>query len=154
MATSLAPGMIAPDFTLPTDAGGTVKLSDYRGKKIVVVYFYPEDNTLGCTIESCTFRDDYEDFVAAGAEVIGISQDSVESHQKFRADHRLPFVLASDPDGSATRAYGAEKLPLALRGRITFVVDREGVIRDVFDSPFRVKTHVSRALELVKKLSG
>lgn len=152
MSAPLEPGQPAPDFTLPTNGGGQVRLSDFFGKKTVVLYFYPEDDTLGCTIESCTFRDVHQDFADAGAEVIGVSRDNVASHDHFRAKYQLPFTLASDPDGAVQRAYGAARAPLALRGRITFVIDRQGIIRDIYSSAFRVKEHVRRALELVRTL--
>jgi len=149
----LSPGTSAPDFTLPAGGGKTVHLADYRGQKTVVLYFYPKDDTPGCTIESCTFRDAYEDFTAAGAEVIGVSGDSVESHDKFGEKHRLPFILASDPGGATAKAFGVEKgLFGLLPGRVTFVIDRDGVVRDSFSSQLRVKTHVERARDLVKSL--
>src|SRR5450432_3064805 len=99
----------APDFELLTNEGRTVRLADYRGKKAVVLYFYPKDETSGCTIEACTFRDEYEDFTAAGAEVIGVSDDSVASHDSFAKHHRLPFVLASDPDGKLREKMGVTR---------------------------------------------
>ena len=149
----LAVGTRAPEFSLLANGGRTVALADYRGKKTAVVYFYPKDDTTGCTIESCTFRDAYEDFGAAGAEVIGISIDSVESHDRFGQKHRLPFVLASDPDGKVAKAFGVEDSLFGLvRGRATFVIDREGIVRDAFSSQVRVKAHVERALALVKQL--
>lgn len=148
-------GSRAPAFSLPAGGGPgkLASLADYAGKKTVVVYFYPRDDTTGCTIESCSFRDAYEDFTAAGAEVIGISADDVASHERFSQKHRLNFVLASDPGGKTAEAYGVEKSMLGLLpGRATFVIDREGVIRDAFSSQLRLKTHVERALELVRRL--
>jgi thioredoxin-dependent peroxiredoxin len=142
----------APEFSLAIGGGGTVRLADYHGKKTVVVYFYPKDETAGCTIESCTFRDSYEDFVAAGAEVIGISTDSVASHDRFSAKHRLPFILGSDPDGDVAKKFGVEKNLIGMPGRVTFVIDKSGVVRDAFSSLLRFKTHVSRSLELVRTL--
>jgi peroxiredoxin Q/BCP len=149
----LSPGTRAPDFALPADGGRTARLADYHGKKTVVLYFYPRDDSAGCTIESCTFRDAYEDFTAAGAEVIGVSSDSVESHDRFSGKHRLPFVLASDPDGNTARAYQVERGMFGLiPGRATFVIDHDGIIRDAFSSSVRVKEHVHRALDLVRDL--
>jgi peroxiredoxin Q/BCP len=147
-------GTEAPDFTLPIAGGRTVRLSDFRGKKTVVVYFYPKDETRGCTIEACSFRDAYEDFVAAGAEVIGISADSVASHDSFGQHHRLPFLLASDRDGAVARSFDVDRTLGFIPGRVTFIVDRDGVIRDAFSSMVRVKTHVSRALSLVRSLEA
>jgi peroxiredoxin Q/BCP len=151
----LSPGTQAPDFSLSAGGGKNVQLADYRGKKTVVLYFYPKDDTPGCTAEACTFRDSYEDFVSAGAEVIGVSADSSESHEAFGGKHRLPFVLASDPGGQTAKAYDVEKgLFGLLPGRVTFVIDRDGVVRDAFSSQLRVKTHVERALNLVKTLEN
>ena len=142
----------APDFELPANKGRTVKLADFRGKKTVVLYFYPKDETPGCTVEACSFRDEYEDFTAAGAEVIGVSDDSVASHDKFAEHHRLPFVLATDAGGALREKMGVKKTLGMLKGRVTFVIDKEGVIRDRFDSQLRFKGHVHNALELVKQL--
>jgi peroxiredoxin Q/BCP len=142
----------APDFELRGNSGRTVKLADYLGKKTVVLYFYPKDETPGCTREACSFRDEYEDFTAAGAEVIGVSDDSVESHDAFAAHHKLPFVLASDPGGSLREKMGVKKTLGMLPGRVTFVIDKTGVIRDRFSSQIRFGAHVSNALELVKSL--
>jgi peroxiredoxin Q/BCP len=146
------PGDRAPEFELPASQGRTVKLADFRGKKTVVLYFYPKDETPGCTAEACSFRDEYEDFTAAGAEVIGVSDDSVASHDKFAEHHHLPFVLASDTGGALREKMGVKKTLGMLKGRVTFVIDRDGVIRDRFDSQIRFKAHVSHALELVKQL--
>ncbi len=152
------PGERAPDFELPATgpatslANGKVKLADFRGKKTVVLYFYPKDETPGCTVEACSFRDDYEDFAAAGAEVIGVSDDSVASHEKFATHHRLPFVLATDEGGALREKFGVKKTLGMLKGRVTFVIDRDGVIRDRFESQIRFKKHVAHALDLVKQL--
>jgi peroxiredoxin Q/BCP len=144
----------APDFELPGLSGKRVKLSDFVGKKTIVLYFYPKDETPGCTKEACSFRDAYEDFSGAGAEVIGVSADDVATHESFAAHHRLPFVLASDADGRARKAYGVKKTLGLFAGRVTYVIDREGVVRDVFESQLRFLEHVRRALELVKRLES
>jgi peroxiredoxin Q/BCP len=128
--------------------------TDYLGKKPIVLYFYPKDDTPGCTAESCAFRDSYEQFVAAGAEVIGISADPVSSHRRFQDKHALPFMLASDTDRRTARAYGVPEGPFGLAGRATFVIDRHGIVRDAFSSQFRVRRHVSRALDLVRRLAS
>src|SRR3990167_6387210 len=105
-------GMKAPDFTLPRDGGGTVKLSDYLGKK-VLLYFYPKDHSLSCIIEACSFRDHDEEFEDHNIVIIGISRDSVKSHDNFKAKHHLPFILASDEDEKVCEAYGVlNKHPL------------------------------------------
>ena len=119
-----------------------------------MIFFYPKDDTLGCTIESCAFRDSYQDFVAAGAEVIGISADPVASHLRFREKYSLPFILASDVNHETAHAYGVPTGPLGLAGRATFVIDKHGMVRDAFSSQLRVKRHVSRALDMVRELSG
>jgi peroxiredoxin Q/BCP len=155
MMPAMQVGNPAPDFELPAAGGKSVRLSDFRGKKTVVLYFYPKDETPGCTIEACKFRDDYEDFVAAGAEVIGVSDDSVTSHDAFASKHRLPFVLVSDAGGKVRGQYGVKaSFGGILKGRSTFVIDRDGVIRNRFDSQVRLGRHVDDALELVKKLEG
>ena len=102
-------GTAAPDFELPDQNGKLVRLSGFRGKGPVVVYFYPKDDTSGCTIEACRFRDDFEKFQAAGAEVIGISDDSEHSHGAFVSKYKLPFTLLSDKGGSVRKLYGVKK---------------------------------------------
>ena len=138
-----------PDVSLVGPDGPT-KLRERIGKPLVV-YFYPKDETYGCTKEACSFRDQYEDFVAAGAEVIGVSRDDAASHAKFRDHHRLPFTLLSDPGGSVAAAWGVRSL-LGIPGRVTFVFDKTGVVRHRFDSALRFGKHVDEALEIVKTL--
>jgi thioredoxin-dependent peroxiredoxin len=147
-------GEQAPDFTLPTQSGGQVHLADYRGQKVVVLYFYPKDFTSGCTKEACTFRDNYEVFTEAGAEVIGVSGDSAAKHGEFAAKHSLPFVLAADTDGSVRKAYGVPKTMGLLPGRVTYVIDRDGVVRNVFNSQTAIGRHVDEALQIVKGLGN
>jgi peroxiredoxin Q/BCP len=128
---------LAPDFTLASDQGEAVTLSSFRGKK-VVLYFYPKDDTPGCTTEACSFRDDYSLFTMKGAVVLGVSADSGESHQKFRAKFGLPFYLLSDPDHKVLEAYGAwgEKTSFGKTTvgtlRTTYVIDEAGRIAHVF----------------------
>jgi len=150
---TLTLGDKAPPFTLPTADGRQVSLSDYRGRQPVVVYFYPKDDTPGCTAEACAFRDQYEDFKQAGAEVIGISSDAPEAHAKFASKHRLPFLLLSDRDGAVRKAYGVPATLGLLPGRVTFVVDREGIVRHLFSSQFRATKHVSEAIGVLKSMS-
>ncbi|MCX7595758.1 MAG: peroxiredoxin [Fischerella sp.] len=144
-------GDTAPNFTLPSQSGSPVSLSDFRGKP-VVVYFYPKDDTPGCTVESCAFRDQYEVFKSAGAEVIGISGDSPESHQKFASKHQLPFTLLSDKDNKVRKQYGATAAFGLFPGRVTYVIDKDGVVRYVFDSMFNFKGHVEEALKTLQAL--
>ena len=150
---TLAVGDKAPDFTLPSRSGEPVTLSKLLGRRAVVVFFYPKDDTPGCTVEACTFRDNYEAFVEAGAEVVGISSDSLESHERFASKHRLPMTLLSDADGKVRAAYGVQSLLGLWPGRATFVVDREGVVQHVFVSQLRVGAHVRQALDVVKRIS-
>lgn len=151
---SIQVGDTAPDFTKTTQNGDSITLSQFRGEKTVVLYFYPKDETPGCTAEACTFRDSFEDFVDAGAVVIGVSQDSAESHRKFAEHHRLPFLLVSDGDKSLQKAYGVPKTLGLLPGRVTYVIDREGVVRHVFNSQLNAKKHVQEALGVVKRLAA
>jgi thioredoxin-dependent peroxiredoxin len=150
---SIQVGDRAPEFALQAHAGQQVSLADFRGKKVVVLYFYPKDETAVCTKEACSFRDAYEDFVQAGAVVIGVSSDSVESHQAFASSHRLPFVLLTDANGSLRRAYGVPKTLGIMPGRVTYVIDKEGVIRRIFSSQFQADRHVAEALSVVRQLS-
>jgi thioredoxin-dependent peroxiredoxin len=147
-------GQRSPEVVFRGEQGAEVKLAQYLGKKTVVLYFYPKDETPGCTAEACSFRDSYEDFKAAGAEVIGVSADDEASHAQFKAHHRLPFVLLSDPGGVAAKAFGVKKTFGLIAGRVTFVIDRDGVVQHRFDSLLRVNEHVSQALQLVTKLES
>ena len=150
----LEEGTMAPDFALPADGGGEVSLSDYRGKK-VVLYFYPRDNTSGCTTEACNFRDDYSEIVAAGAAVLGVSPDSVKSHDRFKAKLSLPFALLSDPEHEVAETYGAwgekKMYGKTYMGiiRSTFVIDEEGKIVKVFPK-VKPKNHSQEILEVLK----
>ena len=154
MTSKLEPGASAPGFDLPGTAGQNVSLASLRGKK-VVLYFYPEDDTPGCTQESCDFRDNLGPLRDAGAEVIGVSQDPLESHARFKTKFDLPFVLLTDEGNAVAKAYGAygEK---NLYGRIktgiirsTFLIDEAGKIAAVW-SPVRVPGHVEKVLAAVK----
>lgn len=144
-------GDIAPDFEGKTDGGGVIRLSDHRGKK-VVVYFYPKDSTPGCMLEACSFRSAQPQFAAKNAVILGISADSTESHERFKARHALPFRLVSDPDHTIARSYGAwRKRSLLGIGfmwlvRSTFVVDEEGRIDAIYDR-VNVLGHVTQVLE-------
>jgi len=152
--TGIGVGSTAPDFTKTTQNGDSISLSQFRGEKTVVLYFYPKDETAGCTAEACTFRDNYEDFVEAGAVVIGVSQDSDRSHKSFASHHRLPFLLVSDRGQALQKAYGVPKSMGLLPGRVTYVIDREGTVRHVFNSLINAKKHVREALAVVKRLAA
>ena len=150
---SIQVGGCAPDFTAQSQTGQTVSLVDYRGKSAVVLFFYPKDGTAVCTKEACSFRDSYEEFVQAGAVVIGVSSDSEESHQAFASGHRLPFILLSDAEGSLRKAYGVPKTLGIMPGRVTYVIDKEGIVRHVFSSQFAADRHVAEALAVVRQLA-
>jgi peroxiredoxin Q/BCP len=149
---SIAVGDKAPDFSLSSGDGAKVSLSEFLGKKAVVVFFYPKDGTPGCTAEACGFRDSHEAFAESGAEVIGISSDSVDSHVAFAGKHKLPMTLLSDPGGAVRKRYGVRSTLGLLDGRMTFVIDKQGVVRHVFRSQLRATKHVSEALDVVKTL--
>lgn len=145
-------GDSAPEFVLPSLKGEEIHLSDFHGKKPVVLYFYPKDNTPGCTAEACQFRDSYEDFKAAGAEVIGVSSDPVALHQKFAAKHHLPFILLSDEGAKVRKLYGVPSTLGFLPGRVTYVIDKEGIVRHVFSSQFHPAKHIQEALAILRVL--
>jgi peroxiredoxin Q/BCP len=151
---TLKVGDRAPDFTLPSSGGQSVTLSKLYAEKTVVVFFYPKDDTPGCTVEACSFRDSYETFVEAGAEVVGISSDSVESHGRFASKHRLPMTLLSDTDGKVRALFGVKSTLGLMPGRATFVIDRKGVVRHVFVSQLRAGAHVGEALSVVRELTS
>jgi thioredoxin-dependent peroxiredoxin len=154
MARGIQVGDKAPDFTLPSQAGEQVRLSDRLGERIVVLYFYPKDETAGCTKEACAFRDSYEVFAEAGAEVIGVSSDSVDRHAAFAGHHELPFTLLSDQGGQVRKSYAVPATLGILPGRVTYVIDRAGTVRHVFSSQTNIGRHVNDALDVVKKLSA
>ena len=144
-------GTPAPAFKLPATGGKTLVSSKLRGK-IVVLYFYPKDDTPGCTAEACSFRDHYEVLKAAGAEVVGVSSDDVHAHEAFGAKYQLPFVLLSDPGGQVRASYGVKRSLGLIDGRVTFVIDRRGIVRHAFSSQLRPKKHVDEALRILQSL--
>jgi peroxiredoxin Q/BCP len=144
------------DFSLPSTGGGTFKLSDQRGKTLVV-YFYPKDNTPGCTVEGTDFRDRHKEFARAGAEVVGVSRDSVKSHEGFKAKMKFPFELLSDADEKVCALFGVMKMKnmygKKVRGieRSTFVLDGEGAIAREWRG-VKVPGHAQEVLDFVKTL--
>ena len=154
MARGVQVGDKAPDFTLPSQSGDRVRLRDRLGERVVVLYFYPKDNTSGCTAEACAFRDSHEVFTEAGAEVIGISSDSAERHAAFAGQHSLPFTLLSDQGGRVRKQYGVPAVLGLLPGRVTYVIDRQGTVRHVFNSMTNINQHVGDALEVVRQLQA
>jgi peroxiredoxin Q/BCP len=152
MARGVQAGDKAPDFTLPSQTGEQVTLSDQLGSHVVVLYFYPKDNTSGCTAEACAFRDSYEAFTDAGAAVIGVSSDSVDKHAGFAGKHNLPFTLLSDAGGKVRKLYGVPSTLAVIPGRVTYVIDRDGIVRHTFNSMTNIGAHVTEALDEVKSL--
>jgi peroxiredoxin Q/BCP len=155
---SLEIGDKAPDFTLPTDGNGKVSLKALKGKS-VILYFYPKDDTSGCTKEACGFRDALPDFSKSGAAVIGVSKDSVASHDKFKKKYKLPFALASDEDVEVAKRYGVwvEKSMYGRKymgmDRSTYLIDTKGVIRGLWRK-VKVPGHVEEVLAAVKELKA
>ncbi len=153
---TIAPGDKAPAFTLPSDGEGTISLSDFKGKNLIL-YFYPKDNTPGCSKESCDFRDSHPDFSAANAVIVGASKDSVKSHDNFKSKYDLPFPLISDVDLELCKSYNVwvEKNMYGRKymgiERATFLIDGKGVIRNVWRK-VKVKGHAAEVLEAVGNL--
>jgi peroxiredoxin Q/BCP len=146
-------GDAAPDFTLPSQTGNTVSLRDLIGKKSIVLYFYPKDNSPICTAEACSFRDSYEVFKDAGAEVIGVSSDSAQSHQQFATRNNLPFILLSDENGAVRKLYGVPSTLGLVPGRVTYIIDKQGIVRNIFSSQFTPEKHIKEALKTLQSFS-
>ncbi len=158
MVTSVLPiiGRPAPDFSLPSTTGENISLKQFKGKKTVILYFYPKDETPGCTREACSFRDLYAEFEKHNAVILGVSTDSLESHQHFREKNNLPFPLLADEDATLSKMYGVYKQK-NLYGkksmgieRTTFVIDRTGRIAQIYPK-VKVDGHVQDLLEFVKE---
>lgn len=149
---ALKVGDIIPSFTVKESNGNTFESKNYVGTKPLVIYFYPKDNTPACTAQACSFRDQYEDFVDLGAEVIGISSDTEKSHDQFAVKYKLPFILLSDYDKKIRNLFGVPTGLFGLiPGRVTYVADKSGKIVMIFDSMLAVK-HIPKAFEAIKKL--
>ncbi len=144
----------APDFTLPSQMGDNVSLSEYRGKKNVVLYFYPKDETTGCTKEACAFRDSYDVFAQLGAEVLGISGQDVSSHKSFASHHGLPFLLLADVGDNVRRLYGVPTTMGFIPGRVTYIIDKQGVVRHIFNSQYQPEKHVEEAKRILEQLEA
>ncbi len=142
--TNIQVGAKAPEFTSLLTTGDVVKLNDYRGKK-VVLYFYPKDDTPGCTVEACGLRDQYEKIRGLGAEILGVSTDNVASHQHFTKKFDLPFQLVADSDKSITKAYGVLNENSGNARRVTFIIDEKGVVEKVFD-PVKAAEHTQQVI--------
>ncbi len=145
----------APEFSLQSGGGDVVSLGDFLGKRPVVIFFYPRDNTAVCTKEACEFRDRYEELTGInGAEVIGISSDPPESHVKFSGAHKLPYTLLSDEGGRVRKLYGVPKTLGILPGRTTYVIDSKGIVRRVFSSQLDYRKHVQAAIDALSGMKG
>ena len=138
-----------PDFTATLQDGSAFDSTRLRGAKALVLFFYPKDNTPVCTQEACAFRDAYADFVRADVEVVGVSSDSPASHRRFAEKHRLPFPIISDADGSLRRLFGVPRALGIFPGRVTYVIDREGIVQLVYNATLAAEPHVRKALAAV-----
>lgn len=144
----------APDFTLSDQNGDMIALKDFIGKKVIILYFYPKDNSPGCTTQACTFRDEFETFKDHNAEIIGISSDTVVSHKEFQIRYSLPFTLLSDKKGKVRKQFGVSSSLGLIPGRVTYIIDKRGIVRHIFNSQVRVKAHVDKALEILLELES
>ncbi len=142
----------APDFTLPSQLGDNVTLSEFFGKKNIVLYFYPKDESIGCTKEACKFRDEYDVFTSLGAEVLGVSSQSVESHKSFATHHGLPFILLSDEKSEVRKLYGVPATMGIIPGRVTYIIDKKGIVRHIFNSQYQPEKHIEEALKILREL--
>jgi thioredoxin-dependent peroxiredoxin len=143
-------GSEAPYFTLPSQSGEMVSLGDFLGERPVVLFFYPKDDTLGCTREVCAFRDSFEELGRLDAEVIGVSSESVDSHRDFAEKHGLPFTLLSDKEGKVRRLYGVPNTFGLFPGRVTYIIGKKGIVRHVFSSQLGVERHVEEAIQALR----
>jgi peroxiredoxin Q/BCP len=154
MAKLVEVGASAPDATLPDQDGTRHTLSDLWKQGPLVLYFYPKDETPGCTAEACAFRDQYTAFTDAGVRVVGVSSDSPASHRRFIDKHRLPFTLLSDEGGGLRSRLGVPRTLGIIDGRTTFIIDRAGTIRGVYNAQLNATRHVREALDVVRSLNG
>lgn len=142
-----------PIFTLPNQKGESISIADLIGKKLLVIYFYPKDNTSGCTAEACSFRDNSEVFEEMGCEVVGISSDSISSHEKFAAQHRLNFNLLADTNKVVRKQFGVPGALFGLiGGRVTYVIDKKGYVRSVHNALTDAESHITNAIATITKL--
>jgi peroxiredoxin Q/BCP len=141
----------APDFTLPSSTGENITLSEFHGKKSLVIFFYPMDESPVCSREAEAFRDKNEFFKELNADVIGISSQTVDSHKLFAKHHRLPFILLSDPNNKVRKQYGIASTLGIVPGRATFVIDKEGIIKYIFSSQWQPTKHAKEALRALEK---
>ena len=154
MAAKIRVGDTAPNFTATDQAGNLVELKQACRDSVVVLYFYPHDHSPHCVAQAVCFREQYHQFNEAGARVLGISHDSQARHLGFVSKYQLPYTLLTDGDGEIHRLYGVPRRLGILPGRVTFVLDQERVVQDLFVAQFQVETHVSRALAAVQRIAG
>jgi len=150
-AGELHVGMKAPAFSAQDATGKTIQLADYLGKANVVLYFYPKDDTPGCTAEACSLRDGYADLTATGAVILGVSADDSASHAAFTAKYHLPFPLLPDPEKKIIEAYGVRMPVLGFAKRVTFLIDKQGILRHII-ADVQTKSHDKQVLELLKSM--
>jgi len=151
LGAELGTGMPAPAFEAKDQSGQVIRLADFKGKQVVVLYFYPKDDTPGCTAQACSLRDGYSAIQATGAVVLGVSADDVKNHQAFAAKYHLPFSILADPDRKIIEAYGVRMPVIGLAKRWTFIIDRQGIIRHIVTN-VETKRHDQQVLELLKGL--
>lgn len=152
MLSKVKVGDKAPDFTLPAHTGTMFTLSSLFGQKNTVLYFYPEDESPGCTKEACAFRDSHEYFKDLGAEVIGVNAGSLESHKEFASKHNLPFILLVDKDNTVRKLYGVPSTMGIIPGRVTYIIDKNGIVRHIFSSQLQSEKHIKEALDALKQI--
>lgn len=145
-------GIEAPDFTLVAHTGEKITLSQFRGKKNVVLYFYPKDESPGCTREACAFRDSHEIFKDLGAEVLGLNAGSLESHRKFVEKENLTFLLLVDEGNQVRKLYSVPATLGIIPGRVTYIIDKKGTVRHIFSSQFEPEKHIQEAIRILKTL--
>jgi len=142
----------APNFNLPSQMGDNVALSEFLGKKNIVLYFYPKDESPGCTKEACTFRDSYEELTNLDAEVLGVSGQSVDSHKSFATHYGLPFILLSDKENQVRQLYGVPSTMGIIPGRVTYIIDKKGMVRHIFNSQTQAPRHVEEAKKTLMEI--
>lgn len=146
-------GDTIPAFTLKDQNNNDFDIESYRGKKPMVIYFYPKDDTPGCTKEACSFRDEFEVFSDLNVEVIGISSDNVASHKKFAKKYHLPFTLLADTKKEVRKLFGVPNGLLGLLpGRVTYVINKNGIIEHIFDNQFNAEKHITESLAILKEI--
>jgi len=154
MNKPLTIGDFCPIFSLQDQKGDTISIQDHIGQHVLVIFFYPKDDTRGCTMEACAFRDQYETFQEHGAKVIGISSDSVTSHDRFANKYRLPYTLLADTKKEVRNAFGVPgNLFGLIPGRVTYIIDLKGIIQGVYNSQTDPTGHISKALECIRSIT-